>query len=46
MISRYADYLWLVVHVRPLVSVSVSGDCHSVSYSASRHCTEGTDLTF
>jgi hypothetical protein len=33
MISCYAEYLRLVVRVRPLVSVPVSGDRHSVSYS-------------
>jgi hypothetical protein len=36
MLSRLVDYLRLAVRVRPLVSVPVSGDRHSVSYSASR----------
>ena len=42
MISCYADYLWRVVRVRPLVSVPVSGDRHSVSYSP-LDTAEGTD---
>jgi hypothetical protein len=33
MLSCLRDYLRLAVHVRPLVSVPVSGDRHSVSYS-------------
>lgn len=33
MISRCTDYLWLAVRVCALMSVPVSGDRHSVSYS-------------
>ena len=33
MLSLPKCYLWLLVHERPLVSVAVSGDRHSVSYS-------------
>lgn len=33
MHSRSSYYLRLLIHARPLVSVAVSGDRHSVSYS-------------
>ena len=33
MLSLPRYYLRLLVHARPLVSVAVSGDRHSVSYS-------------
>ena len=33
MLSCSIHYLWILVHARPLVSVAVSGDRHSVSYS-------------
>ena len=46
MISRYAGYLWLTVRVRPLVSVPVSGDRHSVSYSPLGTARRETDPTF
>src|SRR5690349_14092360 len=33
MLSLPNYHLLLLIHARPLVSVPVSGDCHSVSYS-------------
>ena len=33
MLSFSSHYLWILVHARPLASVAVSGDRHSVSYS-------------
>ena len=43
MLSCLVDYLRLVVRVRPQVSVSVSGDRHSVSYSPRGSARSGPD---